>query len=80
MQFLVRFSKGFKCTLCGKVAEYRANMRRHMILIHTTPTNDSCKYCGKVFKHTYYLEQHIRNRECLKGMLFDPHAASASQR
>ena len=65
-----------KCTLCGKVCKKRSNMKRHMILSHTVPTNDCCKYCGKVFKHKYYLDSHIRSRECLSTMLFDPNNAS----
>ena len=55
----------FKCLLCGRVGKKRSNMKRHMILSHTRPTNDCCKYCGKVFKHKYYLDSHIRSRECL---------------
>ena len=65
-----------KCTLCGKVCKKRSNMKRHMILMHTVPTNECCKYCGKVFKNKYYLDSHIRSRECLSTMFFDPNIAS----
>ena len=79
MQFLVQMNHGgFKCTLCGKVANYRGNMKRHMVLKHTKPTNDVCKYCGKMFRLKFYLNRHIRNRECLSGMLFDAPNADAS--
>ncbi len=61
----------YKCTLCGKASKIRCNMRRHMTLVHTKPTNDVCKYCSKVFKHKYYLKEHIRSRECLSNVLFD---------
>ena len=63
--------RGVKCTLCGKFTKSLYNGRRHMILKHTKPTNDVCKYCSKVFKHKYYLDEHIRSRECLSTMLFD---------
>jgi len=53
-----------KCTLCGKFSRHKGTMRRHVTLVHTKPTNDVCKYCKKVFKRTYYLDKHIRAREC----------------
>ena len=71
MSFLVQCGSGFKCTLCGKYTTQKANAQRHMVLVHTKPTNDVCKYCSKVFKHKYYLDKHIRLRECLSNMLFD---------
>ncbi len=70
MQFLTSVYGGFKCTLCGKVSQQKCNMQRHMILCHTTPTNEVCQYCSKVFKHKYYLDEHIRSRKCLSRMLF----------
>ena len=84
MQFLV---DGFdvngaavvKCQLCGKYSKQKVNMRRHMILIHTKPTNDMCKYCQKVFKHKYYLDRHIRSKECLSKMLFNAPSTSRFQ-
>ena len=60
----------YKCTLCGKISKSKWSMQRHMILIHTKPTNDVCKFCSKVFKHKYYLNEHIRARECLSQMYF----------
>ena len=60
-----------KCTLCGKFSKQKSNMRRHMILMHTKPTTNVCKYCQKQFKHKYYLQEHIRSRVCLSRMLFD---------
>ena len=80
MQFLVSVraeggaaggnSLNYKCTLCGKISKSKWNMQRHMVLLHTKPTNDVCQYCSKVFKHKYYLDEHIRTRECLSKMLF----------
>ena len=80
MQFLVSVraeggaaggnSLNYKCTLCGKISKSKWSMQRHMILIHTKPTNDVCKFCSKVFKHKYYLNEHIRARECLSQMYF----------
>ena len=66
-----------KCELCGKFSKQRVNMRRHMILIHTKPTNDICKFCQKVFKHKYYLDRHLRRKECLSNMMFDAQAPSS---
>jgi len=71
MSYLVYTGSGYKCTLCGKITAQKHNGRRHMILKHTKPTNDVCKYCSKVFKHKYYLDEHIRSRECLSQLLFD---------
>ena len=76
MQFLVNAyadtgENVMKCTLCGKFSKQRSNMRRHMILMHTKPTTNVCKYCQKQFKHKYYLQEHIRSRVCLSRMLFD---------
>ena len=77
MQFLVSEYAGdtgeavMRCTLCGKFSKQRSNMRRHMILMHTKPTNNVCKYCQKPFKHKYYLQEHLRSRVCLSKMLFD---------
>ena len=76
MQFLVKdFTDTgevfMKCTLCGKFSRERSNMRRHMILMHTKPTRNVCKYCQKQFKHKYYLQEHLRSRVCLAKMLFD---------
>ena len=77
MQFLVSEYAGdtgeavMRCTLCGKFSKQRSNMRRHMILMHTKPTNNLCKYCHKPFKHKYYLQEHLRSRVCLSKMLFD---------
>ena len=71
MSYLVYTESGYKCTLCGKITAQKHNGRRHMILKHTKPTNDVCKYCSKVFKHKYYLDEHIRSRECLSQLLFD---------
>ena len=76
MQFLVdayglQGESGKKCTLCGKFSIHNANMRRHMILKHTKPTNNVCSYCKRNFKQKLYLDRHIRSRECLSDMLFD---------
>jgi len=61
----------FKCTLCGKITFQHGNMRRHMILVHTTATEEfPCKYCKRVFKRKIYLDDHIRTRKCLKNMMF----------
>ena len=81
MQFLVdavdlNGASVVKCELCGKSSKQKVNMRRHMILIHTKPTNDICKYCSKVFKHKYYLDRHIRSRECLSKLLFEAPSSS----
>ena len=71
MQFLVGTNLGFKCTLCGMCSKSKWSLQRHMILKHTKPTNDVCKYCKKVFKHKYYLKMHVNSRECLRDVLFD---------
>ena len=76
MQFLVSAydingASGMKCTLCGKFGIFKHNMRRHMILKHTKPTVNVCKYCRRNFDKKFYLERHIRNRECLSDKLFD---------
>ena len=79
MQFLVAVpgSGVHKCTLCGKISKSKWSMQRHMILIHTQPTNDVCKYCQKVFKHKYYLDLHIRSKECLANKYFkDPFSSN----
>ena len=87
MQFLVEFRRvgvevgdfnkpSFKCTLCGNISPSKWNMQRHMVLVHTKPTNDVCQYCTKVFKHKYYLDEHIRSRECLSKMLFTAPSSS----
>ena len=75
LQFLIELRgvdtrPSFKCTLCGKISKSKWNMQRHMVLVHTKPTNDVCQYCSRVFKHKYYLDEHIRTRECLSKMLF----------
>ena len=82
MQFLVELrgadnKPSFKCTLCGKISRSKWNMQRHMTLIHTKPTNDVCQYCSRIFKHKYYLDEHIRTRECLSKMLFDAPSGSS---
>lgn len=63
-QIVVNAEKSFKCLLCGKLNRTKWNAKRHMILLHTRPTNDVCPHCSKVFKHKYYLDEHIRSREC----------------
>ena len=68
-----------KCLLCGKCGTRRNNMRQHMRLNHTKPTNEVCKYCQKVFKHKYYLDRHIRSQECLSKMYFDAPSSSGYQ-
>ena len=76
MQFLEQFVDPalqktiYKCTLCGKMSGKKANMQRHMTLVHTKPTQEVCQYCSKEFKHKYYLDRHVRARECLSKMLF----------
>ena len=52
----------FKCELCGKVSKNKHNMKRHMKLMHTTPTNNVCQYCSKVFPNSYNLNRHIKSR------------------
>jgi len=61
----------FKCTLCGKISKDNSNMRRHMILKHSQPSYTPCKYCNKVFKHAYNLNDHYRRKACLKNMWYD---------
>ena len=75
MQFMVALDGPdsrpiFKCTLCNNLSRFKWSMERHMVLKHTEPTNDVCQYCSKVFKHKYYLDLHIRARECLSKMMF----------
>ena len=75
MQFMVSYrgpdSKlQYKCSLCNMISKSSWNMKRHMILKHTEPTNDACQYCSKVFKHKHYLDEHIRSKVCLSKMLF----------
>jgi aspartate carbamoyltransferase regulatory subunit len=80
MQFLVNYIQNgvryYKCSLCGKTTNNKSNIQRHMVLVHTKPTNDVCKYCQRVFKHRYYLDEHIRTRACLSNMLFDAPSSS----
>ena len=35
-----------------------------MILKHTKPTVNICKYCSRNFDKKFYLQRHIRNNEC----------------
>ena len=62
---------GYNCTLCGKSMTKKYNMKQHMILVHTTPTREVCKYCKRVFSRKLYLNRHIQNRECLRNVMFD---------
>ena len=69
MQFLVEAygsngETGLKCTLCGKFGRFKHNLKRHMILKHTKPTVNICKYCNRNFDKKFYLQRHIRNNEC----------------
>ena len=41
----------FKCNLCGKCASNKSNMRKHMLVMHTKPTNRPCPYCPKMFRN-----------------------------
>lgn len=50
-----------KCELCGKSSRVKHNMKRHMILVHTSTTS-ACQYCSKIFKNTYNLNRHIKTR------------------
>ena len=52
----------FRCELYGKVSKNKHNMKRHMKLMHTTPTNNACQYCSKVFPNSYNLNRHIKSR------------------
>lgn len=50
----------FKCNLCGKCASNKSNMRKHMLVMHTKPTNRPCPYCPKMFRNKYYLRYHVK--------------------
>ena len=65
-------SKYYQCGLCSQTALFKGNLKRHLILKHARPAVDICQYCGKEFKNKLYKDYHLRNKTCLKDVLFDP--------
>jgi hypothetical protein len=62
----------YRCGLCHKTCQIKANLKRHLLLRHAAPTVVSCEYCGKNFRNKIYLDSHVRLRTCLKDAVFDP--------
>lgn len=58
--FIEKVPGGFQCGLCGKITKDRSNMRRHMVIRHSEPTNEHCLACDRVFTYRYYLLKHLR--------------------
>lgn len=50
----------YRCSLCGKFAVNKSNMRKHMLVMHVRPTHQPCPYCTKVFRNKYYLNYHVK--------------------
>ena len=65
-------SKYYQCGLCSQTALFKGNLKRHLILKHAKPSVDICQYCGKKFKNKLYKDYHLRNKTCLRDVLFDP--------
>ena len=61
----------FNCMLCGKISKDNSNLRRHMIVMHSRPTNHPCNYCNEVFKNSYALRRHQRETCPMRNMPFD---------
>ena len=60
-------SGSWKCLVCHYETKRSSNLKRHLMLKHTCPTNDPCpRGCGRIFKHTYHLQRHLR--ECYVGL------------
>ncbi|CAI6348082.1 unnamed protein product [Macrosiphum euphorbiae] len=52
---------GTKCELCGKTYSNRANLSRHMSIIHTQNFKPmTCNVCGSTFKHKYTYREHLK--------------------
>ena len=64
--------RNFRCTICSKTSSSKYNVNRHIILIHTKPTKETCEICGKVFRNRFYKENHMRAKTCLKKAVFIP--------
>jgi len=54
---------GTKCGICGKMYSSRANLGRHIAIIHTqTYEPVTCNVCGSTFKHKYSYREHIKSK------------------
>jgi len=60
--FISRTASGlYQCGLCGKISRDGSNMRRHMMIRHSEPTNEECESCHRIFPNRFYLSRHIKS-------------------
>ena len=56
--FISRTENGlYQCGLCLKISRDGSNMRRHMMIKHSEPTNEECH---RVFPNRFYLARHSK--------------------
>ena len=59
--FISRTENGlYQCGLCLKISRDGSNMRRHMMIKHSEPTNEECLQCHRVFPNRFYLARHSK--------------------
>ena len=59
--YISRTANGFyQCGLCGKESRDGSNMRRHMMIRHSEPTNEECGNCHRIFPNRFYLSRHLK--------------------
>ena len=78
MQFLethtdpITGSLVYRCGICAMESPRLYNLRRHLLCKHAKPIAASCPHCNKEFRNRFTRDQHLRQKHCIKQMLFDP--------
>ena len=48
-----------ECPICGKEM-LKNNIQKHIRVKHSQQENADCPQCGKIFKTSYYMKDHLR--------------------
>ncbi|XP_072040516.1 uncharacterized protein [Amphiura filiformis] len=59
-KMIMEFETGYKCMRCLEFYESRAELKHHIIKVHTDMLNFKCGKCGEVFSKQEKLEKHER--------------------
>lgn len=62
MRILDLFNSKYKCVICRKRLRYKADEIIHSEIIHNQNNmNNSCPFCGKLFRSSFILRKHLMN-------------------
>ena len=50
---------GFQCSVCLKITSTKTNLKRHIGSVHMIEEPAPCEHCGKQFKNSHTLRNHI---------------------